>query len=69
MIHAYKLFGHNIIIDVFSGSIHDVDEAAYDAILLREKMSGGGRVESLNGEISRNLGGGFFRAYGGYRLP
>lgn len=39
MIHAYKLFGHNIIIDVFSGSIHDVDEAAYDAILLREKMS------------------------------
>ena len=32
MIHAYKLNGYNIILDVFSGSVHLVDEVAYDAI-------------------------------------
>ena len=32
MIHGYKLNGYNIIIDVFSGSVHAVDEVAYDII-------------------------------------
>ena len=34
MIHGYKLLGYNIILDVASGSIHSVDEAAFDAITL-----------------------------------
>ena len=32
MIHAYKLNGYNIVLDVCSGSIHLVDEIAYDLI-------------------------------------
>ncbi len=32
MIHAYKLGGLNIVLDVYSGSIHVVDEATYDII-------------------------------------
>ena len=39
MIHCYKLSGYNIVIDVASGSIHSVDDVAYDAIVLYE--SGG----------------------------
>ena len=34
MIHAYKLNGYNIILDVGSGAIHWVDELAYEAICL-----------------------------------
>ncbi len=32
MIHAYKLGGMNIVLDTFSGSIHVVDDIAYDII-------------------------------------
>ena len=34
MIHQYKLNGYNIVLDVYSGSVHVVDEVAYDAIAL-----------------------------------
>ena len=33
MIHPYKLNGYNIVLDVCSGSIHLVDEIAYDLIV------------------------------------
>ena len=36
MIHRYKNNGYNIIIDVNSGSVHVVDDAAYDAIGMYE---------------------------------
>lgn len=36
MIHRYKNNGYNIVIDVNSGSVHSVDEAAYDAIGMYE---------------------------------
>ncbi|MCL2367051.1 MAG: thioether cross-link-forming SCIFF peptide maturase [Oscillospiraceae bacterium] len=39
VIHAYKLDGYNIILDASSGSIHNVDDVAYDAIVLREDLS------------------------------
>jgi len=32
MVHCYKLGGINIVIDVYSGSVHVVDEVAYDVI-------------------------------------
>ncbi len=32
MIHQYKLNGYNIVLDTFSGSIHSVDDVAYDVI-------------------------------------
>ena len=36
MIHQYKLNGHNIVIDVHSGSVHVVDDVAYDVISMYE---------------------------------
>lgn len=32
MVHQYKLNGYNIVLDTVSGSIHSVDEVAYDII-------------------------------------
>ncbi|MBO7319957.1 MAG: thioether cross-link-forming SCIFF peptide maturase, partial [Clostridia bacterium] len=37
MIHSYKLGGMNIVLDICSGSVHVVDEVAYDIIGLYEK--------------------------------
>ena len=36
MIHQYKLNGYNIVLDVYSGSVHLVDDVAYDCIALFE---------------------------------
>ena len=36
MIHQYKLGGYNIVLDICSGSVHVVDEVAYDMIGLYE---------------------------------
>ncbi len=36
MIHQYKQNGYNIVIDVCSGSVHAVDEVAYDIIAMYE---------------------------------
>ncbi len=36
MIHQYKLNGYNIVLDTCSGSVHSVDEVAYDVISLYE---------------------------------
>ena len=32
MVHQYKLNGYNIVLDTASGSVHTVDEVAYDII-------------------------------------
>jgi uncharacterized protein len=32
MVHQFKLNNHNIVLDVFSGSVHVVDDVAYDII-------------------------------------
>ena len=34
MIHQYKLFGYNIVLDVASGALHVVDDATYDIIAM-----------------------------------
>ncbi len=39
MIHQYKLFGYNIVLDVASGSLHVVDDATYDIISMFEDKS------------------------------
>ena len=39
MIHQYKLGGYNIVLDVCSGSVHVVDEVAYDIIGMFETAS------------------------------
>ena len=37
MVHQYKMNGYNIVLDSCSGSIHVVDEVAYDIIALYEE--------------------------------
>ncbi len=32
MVHQYKLNGYNIVLDTCSGSVHNVDDVAYDII-------------------------------------
>ena len=39
MIHQYKSNGHNIVLDVNSGSVHVVDELVYDILALYETES------------------------------
>ncbi len=39
MIHCYKLGGLNIVLDICSGSVHVVDEVAYDIIEMYETKS------------------------------
>ena len=39
MIHQYQLLGYNIVLDVCSGSVHAVDQVAYDLIALFEGRS------------------------------
>ena len=39
MVHQYQLGGYNIVLDICSGSIHVVDEVAYDIIALYQTQS------------------------------
>ncbi len=39
MIHQYKLNGYNIVLDICSGSVHAVDDIAYDIISMYESES------------------------------
>lgn len=54
MIHCYKLNGYNIVLDVFSGSVHAVDEVAYDAIGMYEKHSREHIIATLLDKYSGN---------------
>ncbi|MBQ9783795.1 MAG: thioether cross-link-forming SCIFF peptide maturase [Clostridia bacterium] len=52
MIHCYKLGGLNIVLDIFSGSVHLVDEIAYDMIERYETCD----RETLVGEMLAKYG-------------
>ena len=39
MVHQYKLNGYNIVLDTCSGSVHSVDEVAYDVIEMYNDFS------------------------------
>ena len=39
MIHQYRMGGYNIVLDTCSGSIHSVDEVAYDIISMYPENS------------------------------
>ena len=49
MIHQYKLAGHNIVMDIASGSIHEVDDATYDMIAIYGQSSKEEAVRELSG--------------------
>ena len=54
MIHQFKLGGKNIVLDVCSGSIHVVDEVAYDIIALYEKNSKQQIISTLSEKYKTN---------------
>ncbi len=47
MIHQYKLNGYNIVIDVYSGSVHSVDEVAYDLIASYKELDRASLIASV----------------------
>jgi len=57
MVHCYKLCGYNIVLDVASGSIHSVDDVAYDVIRSYELINDGkDRSVLINRVIANNVG-------------
>ncbi len=48
MVHQYKLNGYNIVLDTCSGSVHVVDDVAYDIIALYQEKS----ADEIADEIS-----------------
>ena len=53
MTHQYVLGGHHIVLDVYSGSVHLVDEVAYDVIGLYETHT---REEIIDAMLSKYAG-------------
>ena len=47
MIHQYQLGGYNTVLDICSGSVHAVDELAYDVIALFETESRDAIIKKL----------------------
>ena len=54
MIHQYKLNGYNIVLDVYSGSVHSVDDLAYDVIEMYKSNSREGIVTALLKKYKNN---------------
>ena len=54
MIHQYKSNGYNIVLDVNSGSVHVVDELAYDIIALYENTPADDIVSAMIESIRRS---------------
>ena len=50
MIHRYRLCGFNIVLDVASGSIHRVDDVAYDAIGMYGRLSNGDIIKRIRSD-------------------
>ena len=48
MIHQYQLGGYNIVLDICSGSVHVVDEVAYDIIAMFENNSKEKIIEDIS---------------------
>ncbi len=54
MVHQYKLGGYNIVLDVCSGSVHVVDEVAYDIISLYESKEKAEILEAMKEKYAGN---------------
>ena len=52
MVHQYKLNGFNIVLDSCSGSVHDVDEVAYDMIEMFPDTSRDEIIEKLSAKYA-----------------
>ena len=66
MVHQYKLNGYNIILGLESGSIHTVDDVAYDVIELYENTPRDEIIATV-GRTLRHRSGGSGRNSGRHR--
>ena len=55
MVHQYKLNGYNIVLDTVSGSVHVVDEVAYDMISLFKDNTEGEIINKMTDKYGKNL--------------
>ena len=53
MVHQYKLNGYNIVLDTCSGSVHSVDDVAYDIIAMYKTASREEIVDAVMKKIRR----------------
>ena len=54
MIHQYKLNGYNIVLDICSGSVHAVDDVAYDIISLFEDNDRASVIKTIRDKYKDN---------------
>ena len=54
MIHKYKLGGYNIVLDISSGSVHVVDDVAYDIIGMFEDSDKNTIIKNLSEKYAEN---------------
>jgi uncharacterized protein len=54
MIHQYKLGGYNIVLDICSGSVHAVDDVAYDIISIFENNDRDTIIDKISKKYSSN---------------
>ena len=54
MIHQYKLGGYNIVLDICSGSVHAVDDVAYDIISIFENNNRDTIIDKISKKYSSN---------------
>ena len=52
MVHQYKLNGYNIVLDTCSGSVHVVDDVAYDIIALYKEKSADEIADEISAKYS-----------------
>ncbi|MBP3328942.1 MAG: thioether cross-link-forming SCIFF peptide maturase [Clostridia bacterium] len=52
MVHQYKLNGYNIVLDTCSGSVHTVDEVAYDIIALYKEKDADAIADEITAKHS-----------------
>ncbi len=53
MIHQYKIKDMNIVLDVYSGAVHVVDDLVYDIIALYEKLDEQAIIEQLSKDYDK----------------
>ena len=54
MIHQYKLNGYNIVLDVYSGSVHAVDDLAYDVIAMYKNATKEQIIDEMLSKYAEN---------------
>jgi len=53
MVHQYQLNGYNIVLDTCSGSVHVVDDVAYDVIAMYQDHTADQIVSAMMDKYAR----------------